>query len=117
MRFTNDVYTKWLENGRDMELMEEVSFIDNLAHKHTAFKGDIINGASIPRFFWRVIGCPFVGKYRRASVIHDVLCQRKDIPHKEVHKLFHLMMLHDGVSKSKAWTMYQAVARFGPKWK
>jgi hypothetical protein len=31
------------------------------------------NGASIPRFFWRVFGSPFCGKHRRPSVLHDYL--------------------------------------------
>jgi len=29
------------------------------------------NGASIPRFWWRVFGSPFVGIHRLPSVIHD----------------------------------------------
>lgn len=39
------------------------------------------NGASIPRFFWRVMGSPFVGRHRRASVLHDWLwsCAEKDV--------------------------------------
>ena len=31
------------------------------------------NGASIPRFFWRIMGSPFVGRHRRPSVLHDWL--------------------------------------------
>ena len=114
--FSNYVKVKWMSNGRDMKLLEDISFLDSKGELWEAFKYEIINGASIPRFFWRVIGSPYVGKFRRASVIHDVYCDRKDKPYKKVHKMFYEAMLCDGVKKSKAKAMYLAVRMFGPKW-
>jgi hypothetical protein len=35
--------------------------------------GFVTDFASIPRFFWRVIGAPAEGKYRLAAVVHDYL--------------------------------------------
>ena len=34
-------------------------------------KGLHTDGASIPRVFWRLIGSPLMGKYRRACIFHD----------------------------------------------
>ena len=33
------------------------------------------NGASIPRLFWRLIGSPFTGLYRKAALFHDYFYQ------------------------------------------
>ncbi len=115
-KFTNTVKVEWLEDGRFMRLLETVDFIDSQGKRWTARKGSVIDGASIPRFAWRVIGSPFVGKYRRASVIHDVYCVNRSQPAQAVHDMFREAMLADGVSKTKAFAMYQAVDKFGPRW-
>ncbi len=117
VRFYGDVIARWLpESPREMELVSPFSFIDKYGFKWFAPCGSIVDGASIPRLFWRFIGSPFVGKYRRASVIHDVYCKTKSMPHKKVHKMFYEAMLADGVSKIKAKQMYLAVKIGGPKW-
>ena len=51
-----------------------------------------------------------------ASVIHDVACDEKKRPWKEVHKVFHYAMLASGVSPDRANLMYNAVYDFGPRW-
>lgn len=113
--FDSTVKVEWLKD-REMRLLESVSFVDKKGATWTANKSDVIDGASIPRFFWRFIGSPFIGKYRRPSVIHDVECVKKSSPHKEVHALFYEMMLSEGVPKLKAKAMYSAVRMGGPKW-
>ena len=34
----------------------------------------VVDGASIPRALWTVVGSPYTGDYRRASIVHDVAC-------------------------------------------
>jgi hypothetical protein len=112
-----DVRTDWLSDGRSMQLLNDVAFLDNRGRRWQAWKGDIVDGASIPRFFWRFIGSPFVGKYRRASVIHDVYCKTEVVRSPEVHKMFYEAMRHDGVPRVKAYAMWLAVRTFGPRFK
>ena len=114
--FVGSPITRWLADGRSMQLMEDFIFIDSKGLEWVAPKGSIVDGASIPRFFWRYIGSPFVGKYRNGSVIHDVYCQTKSRPSKQVHKAFREMMKVSGVSKYKAKKMYLAVKVGGPAW-
>ena len=38
-------------------------------------KGYCYDGASVPRFFWRVIGANTDNKFLIAALIHDVLCE------------------------------------------
>lgn len=115
--FDNTVKVEWCDKDpRNMILLEDLSFTDKKGFKWDTSTGDVINGASIPKFFWRIIGSPFVGKYRRPSVVHDVHCDKKIFPHKMVHHMFYEAMIYDGVHKFKAKAMYRAVSWFGPKW-
>lgn len=118
--FEGDVVAKWLKNSgkdRDMELMVEFTYSDPDNKIWTAKAGDIVNGASIPAFLWgNILGSPFVGDYRRATVLHDVACVKQTEPSSAVHRMFYHAMLCDGVEKSKAYKMYKAVDWFGPDW-
>jgi hypothetical protein len=75
-----------------------------------------VDGASIPKFAWSIIGGPFEGKYRDASVIHDVACVARSAPWEYVHLVFYYAMLASGVDKTTAKIMYAAVYHFGPRW-
>ncbi|MCP4127739.1 MAG: DUF1353 domain-containing protein [Gammaproteobacteria bacterium] len=115
--FSGPVRVEWLEDDpRKMQLLEELWYKDKSGRLWHAERGSIIDGASIPRFFWRVIGSPFVGKYRRPSVIHDVYCDNHLRPHQEVHDVFDEMMEVENVSDHKRASMFNAVDKFGPKW-
>lgn len=115
-RYIGDVITKWLDDGRLMELQSDFRYIDPFGKEWLAPRGAKVDGASIPPAAWPIIGGPFEGKYRNASVIHDVACQRKDRPWQEVHRVFYDAMLTSGVPSLKAKTMYAAVLLGGPKW-
>jgi len=68
------------------------------------------------RAFWLFIGSPFVGKYRRASVVHDVYYGTKSEPRKQVDKMFYQAMRVDKVNYFKAKAMYYAVRVGGKRW-
>jgi hypothetical protein len=116
-QFSGPVDVRWLsEHERDMMLLADLTFTDSNSVEWTAYKWDIIDGASIPKFLWEEIGSPFIGFYRRASVIHDVECKRKTRPWQDVHNCFYEMMMADGVEWLKAKIMYNAVYVAGPRW-
>lgn len=114
--YVGQVLTKWGPDGIHMELLATFEFVDSNGVEWIAPKGSIVDGASIPRFAWSIIGGPFEGKYRDASVIHDVACVKKNRPWQEVHRAFFDAMLASGVDAIKAKTMYAAVYHFGPRW-
>ena len=113
-RWTSAVF-EW-DADRKMKLLVDFGYRDNDGIEWFARKGDIVDGASIPPFFWRFIGPPLTGDYRRSSVIHDVLCQRKIPDSKKVHSLFCEMIEVDDVPLAKRTIMCKAVKWFGPKW-
>jgi len=110
--FNNTVKCEWLPNGRDIRILERIEFIDSNGRLWIVLPHSIVNGASIPKVFWSIIGSPFVGKYRRPSVFHDVYCQSHLRACDDVHKMFLEAMLLDGVSGAKAELMYDAVNKY-----
>lgn len=69
--------------------------------------------ASIPRFFWRVVGHPLQGEFLPASLVHDALYQSEYTTRLIADKAFLHLLRNQGVGKSKAYTMYAAVRSCG----
>ena len=115
-QFKGDLVLKALPDGRNMELVQAFSYVDQAGVAWSVPAGVKVDGASIPSAFWSLIGAPFTGKYREASVIHDYYCQTKSRHWKAVHKVFFDGMLARGVDTAQAKLMYLAVYRFGPRW-
>ena len=118
--YEGEVRVEWLRHGgedRMMKLLEEFAFVDDNGVRWVAPAGSIIDGASIPEMLWSAAnGTPFVGDYRRATVLHDVACQERNRPSADVHRMFYDAMITDGVAKMRAIKMYTAVRLFGPHW-
>lgn len=56
----------------------KVALIDKIKEDVYYFiipKGYCFDGASVPRFFWRIIGSNTDNKFLIASLVHDVLCE------------------------------------------
>lgn len=107
---------EFLDDGRRVKLIEDFSYKDDRGKIWLAPAGTTVDGASIPQSLWSLIGGPFEGKYRNASVIHDYYCDRKTEAWYGVHQVFYEAMLASGVSESRAKVMYLAVFHFGPRW-
>lgn len=63
-----------------------------------------------------MIGGPFEGPYSNASVVHDVACDQRQRPWRDVHLAFYTAMLAAKVDSVNAKVMYGAVYQFGPRW-
>lgn len=115
-RFEGEVVASWNDDGRDMTLREDFAYIDPQGQRWTAPEGAVVNGASIPRPFWTLIGGPFEGQFRNASVVHDVECVDMKAPWEDVHRMFYEACRCGGVDERMAKTLYYAVHHFGPRW-
>lgn len=107
---------EWDEDGRIMTLLNRFAFIDD-----TGLSWDVpamaqVDGASIPKFAWSILGSPFVGRYRKASVVHDWCCDIRTRGWKATHRMFYDAMRASKVSGAKARVMYAAVYYAGPRW-
>jgi hypothetical protein len=114
--FPDPLELRMNRQGRSAELTSTFTYVDMAGKRWTAPKGAVVDGASIPKAVWSLIGGPWDGEYRDASVIHDYYCDRKSEPWRKVHEMFYHAMLANNVSPTKAKVMYAAVYRFGPRW-
>lgn len=78
--------------------------------------GSLVNGASIPRVLWSLVGSPFTGDYVYASIVHDVACDTRSRPWRATHYMFYQACLAGGTRPGRAKLMYLAVRNFGPRW-
>ena len=78
--------------------------------------GSLVDGASIPRVLWTLVGSPFTGDYVYASIVHDVACDTRRRPWRDTHYMFYLACLAGGTRRGRAKLMYLAVRNFGPRW-
>lgn len=117
--FEGEVRTEWLmQSGPDrrMRLLEDFAFVDSKGHRWLASAGRVVDGSSIPRMLWALAGSPYTGNHRRASVLHEVACDERARPSKDVHRMFYDAMVCDGVDQHEAMEFYAAVRLFGPDW-
>ena len=115
-KYMGTVQVEWLDEGRKMRLLSDFSFEDPNGLVWSAKKNQMVDGASIPSSLWSFVGSPFSGKYRDASVIHDIACDEKTRTWEVVHLAFYYAMRASGVSELRSKIMYGAVYHFGPRW-
>lgn len=119
--FSGEPRTVWLtEDGDDrrMQLLELFSFTDPNRTLWDAPKDWKVDGASIPRPLWTLVGSPYTGDYRRASVVHDVACDRAGADRKKrraADRMFYHACRAGGCSVGQATLLYLGV-RFGAIW-
>jgi len=114
-RFIGTLEVELLDDGRKVKLTKNFEFQDSYRNWPVP-KGVIVDGASIPRILWTVIGGPLDGKYRKASVIHDYYCDQKTQRWDNVHKMFYEACLAEGLDEITAKMMFAAVYMAGPRW-
>jgi len=115
--FSGPVEARWDNDGLNMTLLKELRYTDPNGVVWVAPAGARVNGASIPRAFWSIMGGPFEGKYRNASVLHDVAYDEKTHSAREADRMFYNAMRCSGVGIVEAKTMYYALLRHGHHWK
>lgn len=109
--------TRWNSDGRSMTLLNELRYTDPDGIVWIAPAGSEVDGASIPRSLWTLMGGPFEGRYRNASVLHDVAYEQKKRPWDVCDRMFYHAMRCSGVSAVEAGTMYYSLLKFGHHWK
>jgi hypothetical protein len=108
--------TTWNSDGRTMTLLRELRYTDTDGSVWVAPAGATVDGASIPRSLWSLMGGPFEGKYRNASILHDVSYDKRNRPPADCDRMFYHAMRCSGVGAVEAKTMYYALLRFGRHW-
>ncbi|MDP3735969.1 MAG: DUF1353 domain-containing protein [Hyphomonadaceae bacterium] len=112
--FSGQPETKWLTQpniaDRNMELLKGFSYRDWKGVAWNAPQGTVVDGATIPRALWSLVGSPYSGDYRRASIVHDVACIGANAQQRRAaDKMFYQACRDGGCSISQAMILYVGV--------
>lgn len=114
--FSGEPETRWLtetdEEDRRMKLLAPFSFLDPDGKEWIAPVDYCVNGASIPRAVWTLVGSPYTGDYRRASVVHDKACDDavgNSEARREADRMFYHAYRAGGCSITQAILLYIGV--------
>jgi hypothetical protein len=120
--FSGEPQTQWLtENNspdRKMRLLTNFSFTDPSGTTWTTPKDYEVDGASIPRALWTLVGSPYTGDYRRASIVHDKACDDATGDagaRRKADRMFYHACRAGGCSIEEATLLYVGV-RIGGVW-
>src|SRR6266568_8993689 len=87
--YSGEPVTQWNPDGRTLTLLTELSYTDPQGLIWDAPAGSVVDGASIPRYLWSIMGGPFEGRYRNASVLHDVAYGEHNRPWQDCDRMFY----------------------------
>ena len=117
--FSGEPETRWLtepdEGDRRMKLLAQFLFTDPEGKKWITPADYSVHGASIPRAVWTLVGSPYTGDYRRASVVHDKACDDAvgdPEARRQADRMFYHACRAGGCSIKQATLLYIGV-RFG----
>jgi len=88
---------------------------ESVRYEFSIPEGYCFDGATIPKFFWRLIGPNSDPKFLVAAMIHDTLCENKSFigSDRELSsEIFYALLIASGVGKFKARVMRNAVDLF-----
>ena len=93
------------KNGETWAILLEKIVFSYKGQLYTIPVGFRSDGASLPRFFWRIIGHPFDMAYLREAVIHDYLYKHQPCTRKEADR-FLFVLLEDNNLGIKRYLIY-----------
>jgi len=107
---------RFLEDGRGIQAIEGFQFQDSKGVLWEVPRGQITNGAAIPRSLWSVFGSPLSGEFIAGSALLDRYTADQTRPREQVLQMYREALIASGVSETKASVLYNAVKSFGPNW-
>ena len=108
---------------KEAVLMENWEIFNVRDYRFVVPAGTSTDGASIPRFLWRVCGHPLMAPRVYAAMLHDWLytgeetdtdgAQPDDLTRAEADECYYALLRHFGVSAWRAKVEYWALRMFG----
>ncbi len=107
MPFTAGSFKVETADGRNIRLLEAVTFYTHDLRKIVIPAGATSDGASVPQAVWNIL--PPFGDYWRAAVLHDWLYRNSDLPKAECDNVFREALTDLAIPYATRETLYQGV--------
>jgi hypothetical protein len=117
-QFEGKVVVEWLDDPfvSTMRLVEDFAFRQAKGKVWSVPRGQILDGKGMPPLFRDLVGQPFDGGFRKASVIYDAAAQKMTEPWEEAQRMFYEASVAEGVTPQDAKAMYLLLAAQGSRW-
>ena len=118
-RFVGRVVVELLDDveyDHKLRLLEDFGYEDPGGKLWLARKDGILDGTSIPHELRTLSGLPFVGDYRKATIVHDYFCRTRAEPWKQAHRMLYSASLTEGLTLPEAKLLYLAVYAGSWRW-
>lgn len=107
---------RFLGDGERAVLEEDYYFVCSVGKKNYQCiikKGLIFDGASIPRFCWRIIGHPWMMPMLACALPHDILYASEAFKQSDCDWIFICLQQYVGINWFKRNIVWSAVRSFG----
>jgi hypothetical protein len=115
----NDPLLHLLPGTRDVELPEELVYVDRRGHRHVVPLGTRSDGMTSPAWSWGLIGSPLTPDYRRPCFLHDFYVATQAVPSAYAHQLLRETLeeaREGGLWRARVWTFWALTRLLGPRW-
>jgi esterase/lipase superfamily enzyme len=114
--FDGAVEAKLSADGRSVELVEPLRYLDASGRSWSVAGGTIVESKCFPSVVDELIGAPFVGAMKNPAILYNYFCATQTRLWQDVQLMFREAMLASGVDEQRASLIYGAIERFGPRW-
>ena len=109
-----DLEIKFIKGSDMAEVIQDILYVIKSRGVEVLVRSTFkCDGASIPRFFWRFIGHPWLAEYRDAAVLHDALYASELFPREICDSIFEEYMRQLDIPAWKRKAMWLAVRMGG----
>lgn len=109
MPFGGPLRLEYAGDGVHWILLEDLVYTNSDGEVFIAHAGEWIDGASIPKIFWSLVGSPMTGRYVPAAVIHDALYKTIGMLKGRADNVLYEAMLELNEDRAIADIIYKAV--------
>lgn len=109
MAFSGPLRVEWVGDGVHWRVIEKLLYTDPDGRVWALPAGTVIDGASIPRIFWSLVGSPMTGLYVMAAAMHDAAYQTPGMVKSQADTMLYEAMRELGCDRAIADIIYEAV--------
>ena len=116
--FEGRVVVEWLDDAfvPSMRAVEDFGFRQAKGKFWKVARGQVFDGRGMPPLFCDLVGPPYEGRFRKASMVYESATQRMTEKWDEAQRMFFEAAVAEGVAPQDAKVMYLLLALQGSRW-
>jgi Protein of unknown function (DUF1353) len=112
----NNRTVKTSDDGMSAEVIDGLQYKEEGGRSWRIPSGAIVESRCFSTVLLALIGQPFEGLIKNASLLYNYFCLNQTRARDDVNGMFREAMLASGIQEGEVNVLYNAVVRFGPNW-